>query len=1189
MDSKVSEKDMREVYFQAFGKEYDSADRKQAPLPIEIAYLVALQKLEREGKYAGGGEITDDNYYQSVNHFVYFCLNYPNNFYDAFDSHLKNHLSNKFKDYYNNYGTFGVMMKFYAELDAENRTLFTNWILKNYKGSPISSDISEKEYHNIVNHFFYFAMNYPSNFLDAFSSHLKPYLSEKWTSAYQKKGTMGAMVQFWSELDAENRKDFCIWIKKNYTGTPLYEMGGGLGDVVGMLPSPLPMSTIQPMAKGGGVSADKFINQVKSMHENIEEVILKDGTHIAGKDLMAKGGSVDDFDSTGTSMVIYHEKEGNFMIPKGQIYLYLYDVEGSGKKIQSGEFDWVFYPFASLSMIGQKGFIPPLKRIWTKKFQKEHKGSEHLLGVIKAFLIDKENGEKELYIDMMSVNPTKKKKGIMSFMIKDLRDNFKLSQNQVTFSQLTKEGEKFVEKGKYSDGGKIDNFSKDEILIINQVLRNYLSDAESNLSYYSNGASRYFNEQVRGSLPAYIESAKKKISEIEDDIKYFNEHKELPYGYLDTEHQSKLFLTNLNELPKTNNGREIFNNEIYGDEYYEVYLKLYDRLDSYIDDKFDIKYSDGGDVDDTKFKEGVKVETTVFMSTEDIGGEEDIEAGTIGTVLSEPNDEEDLVLVEIKGVRHYLPQDVLEVVSEFDNNNDDCINSILTSVNKIKPIADFGISDKKLIIIVKEQLTIDEIELLNNNLKNIKGCSEITDDEFTISYKENNKTLILNLKTDDFSIQKFKDGGKVLASSSSKDGINKLIEQYLYGSTITLVETDNDKIYEVHNKKGKTSFYVEFSRGKYKFIEPTTFADGGGVNVGYNVFNYTDNIYATDEVFKTKALANKFIKEFRNRFANQGYYRDNRMNKINIQDIDLLAIPSDFNPLKKYADGGGVKTDYFIAINNRRFDPYRSYYRVESSDVFNGKQVYYDNDGEAYTIDEGNYSDFKSGDMAIFGDALESVIPVYFNEKDKDADDRFYINNTHKHVKLIPNFNKYYGEWHKDKSDAEKELKSLENKFSDGGGVDVDLEDDFKKALVTSNFTYYTNNSDGIRMFRNSDNEELTGGVFAENSLTEDIENNDVVWASEDMKYNIDAMREKYSLGGILLSVGAGAFAYKLYLDYKKEKDKKRLEDFIKDEAKYYSKKIKSKINIDDDFQEDEERASRRMERDSDDMFQERE
>jgi hypothetical protein len=143
---------MREVYFQAFGKEYDNADRKQAPLPLEIAYLTALNKLKREGKYAGGGEITDDAYNQSVNHFVYFCMNYPNDFLDAFGS-LKTHLSNKFKDYYNKYGTYGVMIQFYAELDSENRRILTDYSLKNYKGTPISSDISDIEYFNSVNHF----------------------------------------------------------------------------------------------------------------------------------------------------------------------------------------------------------------------------------------------------------------------------------------------------------------------------------------------------------------------------------------------------------------------------------------------------------------------------------------------------------------------------------------------------------------------------------------------------------------------------------------------------------------------------------------------------------------------------------------------------------------------------------------------------------------------------------------------------------------------------------------------------------------------------------------------------------------------------------------------------------------------------------------------------------------------------
>jgi hypothetical protein len=169
----------------------------------------------------------------------------------------------------------------------------------------------------------------------------------------------------------------------------------------------------------------------------------------------ATGGEAG-FDDAGTSMVMYHEKKGNFFIPKGQVYLWLYDVEDSGEKINSEEYDYVMYPVATQSMAWQSGFIPPLKKIWTKKFQKTHKGSEHLLGVIKAYLIEEE-GKKELFIDMMSVNPTKKKKGIMSYMIKDLRDTFKLTQDQVTFSGLTPEGEKFIAKKTYADGGEVND------------------------------------------------------------------------------------------------------------------------------------------------------------------------------------------------------------------------------------------------------------------------------------------------------------------------------------------------------------------------------------------------------------------------------------------------------------------------------------------------------------------------------------------------------------------------------------------------------------------------------------------------------------------------------------------------------------------------------------------------------------
>jgi co-chaperonin GroES (HSP10) len=74
---------------------------------------------------------------------------------------------------------------------------------------------------------------------------------------------------------------------------------------------------------------------------------------------------------------------------------------------------------------------------------------------------------------------------------------------------------------------------------------------------------------------------------------------------------------------------------------------------------------------------------------------------------------------------------------------------------------------------------------------------------------------------------------------------------------------------------------------------------GAKTGTGFMVFNYTDNIYASPDVFSNKTKANDFIAQFRKRFEGQGYYRDNNLNKIAPKDIDLLAIPTDFNPFKK--------------------------------------------------------------------------------------------------------------------------------------------------------------------------------------------------------------------------------------------------------------------------------------------------
>tara|TARA_R110000772_G_scaffold8085_3_gene26892 strand:+ start:203 stop:352 length:150 start_codon:yes stop_codon:yes gene_type:complete len=44
----VTDKQKKEVYKIAFGKEYDDPSRKQLPLPLDIAYAVAINRLKKE-------------------------------------------------------------------------------------------------------------------------------------------------------------------------------------------------------------------------------------------------------------------------------------------------------------------------------------------------------------------------------------------------------------------------------------------------------------------------------------------------------------------------------------------------------------------------------------------------------------------------------------------------------------------------------------------------------------------------------------------------------------------------------------------------------------------------------------------------------------------------------------------------------------------------------------------------------------------------------------------------------------------------------------------------------------------------------------------------------------------------------------------------------------------------------------
>jgi hypothetical protein len=113
------------------------------------------------------------------------------------------------------------------------------------------------------------------------------------------------------------------------------------------------------------------------------------------------------------------------------------------------------------------------------------------------------------------------------------------------------------------------------------------------------------------------------------------------------------------------------------------------------------------------------------------------------------------------------------------------------------------------------------------------------------------------------------------------------------------VFTDNDTTIRIYDTKQHTpGGPIEFSFSVVRDA-PKKAKHGAKTSKGFMVFNYTDNIYASPDTFKTEKEANDFIKEFRKRFEKQGYYRDNRMRQIAIKDIDLLAIPEDFNPFRK--------------------------------------------------------------------------------------------------------------------------------------------------------------------------------------------------------------------------------------------------------------------------------------------------
>jgi hypothetical protein len=166
-----------------------------------------------------------------------------------------------------------------------------------------------------------------------------------------------------------------------------------------------------------------------------------------------KKGAVVETPAKLNDIVLYHEKKGNWLFAKGNFYAWLYDEDGVGKKIESGEYDFIMFPPMGKGSPFSDKYVPPLLMVWNKPYQKKFKGAEHLIGIVQGFYDEDKN---EIFIDMMTTNPKYRRQGINAHLIKSVREALGVPKENVIFDKPTKEGTKFMQSGKFEKGGEID-------------------------------------------------------------------------------------------------------------------------------------------------------------------------------------------------------------------------------------------------------------------------------------------------------------------------------------------------------------------------------------------------------------------------------------------------------------------------------------------------------------------------------------------------------------------------------------------------------------------------------------------------------------------------------------------------------------------------------------------------------------
>jgi hypothetical protein len=204
--------------------------RKEHSIENKSEKYEVPQRTRKPVSYAGGGVldgISKEDYFLVVQNWVYFTFNYPMGFVkDAFNS---KHLEGKFSSSYERFGSMGVLMNFWANLDGNNREILSLWIKNNYVNSSSKKtelqSISDDNYAKIITHWNMFCFNFPYKFVETVFASNVSHFEHKWHRAYESAGTTGSVNKFFTELSESNQIILTDWVYDNYKGMNF--AGGG--------------------------------------------------------------------------------------------------------------------------------------------------------------------------------------------------------------------------------------------------------------------------------------------------------------------------------------------------------------------------------------------------------------------------------------------------------------------------------------------------------------------------------------------------------------------------------------------------------------------------------------------------------------------------------------------------------------------------------------------------------------------------------------------------------------------------------------------------------------------------------------------------------------------------------------------------------------------------------------------------